>query len=137
MPLQVQLFTLQFLVLFYLFEGVAVKEPLSIDTEDTITLSVQWVNNESYNTGTAIYTASWIAPKSDVHSQQRFHYMGHKGTNGTFNLRVTNLKGEVQIDQAHRGYFCGTDTTYSSINPVYMKYTPDADGYFSGQNGYL
>lgn len=102
--------------------GVAVKEPISIDTEDTITLSVQWINNESFNTGTAIYTASWISPKSDVHSQQRFHYMGHKG--------------EVQIDQAHRGYFCGTDTTYSSINPIYMKYTPDADGYFNGQNGY-
>lgn len=59
--------------------GVAVKEPISIDTEDTITLSVQWINNESFNTGTAIYTASWISPKSDVHSQQRFHYMGHKG----------------------------------------------------------
>lgn len=26
--------------------------------------------------GTAVYTASWVAPKSDVHSQQRFFYMG-------------------------------------------------------------
>ena len=26
--------------------------------------------------GTAVYTSSWIAPKSDVHSQQRFFYMG-------------------------------------------------------------
>ncbi len=26
--------------------------------------------------GTAIYTSSWVAPKSDVHSQQRFFYMG-------------------------------------------------------------
>lgn len=26
--------------------------------------------------GTGVYTSSWIAPKSDVHSQQRFFYMG-------------------------------------------------------------
>jgi hypothetical protein len=31
--------------------------------EDTITLSVQWSNRHSSSTGTAIYTASWIAPK--------------------------------------------------------------------------
>ena len=27
----------------------------------------------------AVYTSSWIAPKSDVHSQQRFFYQAHKG----------------------------------------------------------
>ena len=27
-------------------------------------------------TGTAVYTSSWVAPRSDVHSQQRFFYMG-------------------------------------------------------------
>jgi D-galacturonate reductase len=26
--------------------------------------------------GTAVYTSSWVAPQSDVHSQQRFFYMG-------------------------------------------------------------
>eukprot|EP01126_Amoeba_proteus_P023981 TRINITY_DN2408_c2_g1_i3.p1 TRINITY_DN2408_c2_g1~~TRINITY_DN2408_c2_g1_i3.p1 ORF type:complete len:198 (-),score=36.29 TRINITY_DN2408_c2_g1_i3:94-687(-) len=123
---------------------------------------VQWINNDSGNKGTAVYTASWIAPKADVHSQQRFHYMG--------------TKGEVQIDQAHRGntktlkeffsgvvlfynisqqrhqnfgrklffplilftgYICARDDDpYSSINPIYMKYTPDTEGYFSGQMGY-
>ena len=61
---------------------------MGIDTEDTITLTVQWVNIETECLGTAIYTSSWIAPPSDVHSQQRWHYMGQKG--------------ELQVDQAHR-----------------------------------
>ena len=29
--------------------------------------------------GHAVYTSSWISPKADVHSQQRFFYMGQKG----------------------------------------------------------
>jgi len=46
--------------------------------------------------------------------------------------------GEVSIDQAHRGYFCAkdSDSSYLSINPIYMKYSPDTEGFFSGQNGY-
>ena len=62
--------------------GVA-KEKFDINTEDTITLTVQWENllkNETEikvtSLGTAVYTSSWIAPPSDVHSQQRFFYMG-------------------------------------------------------------
>eukprot|EP01126_Amoeba_proteus_P023980 TRINITY_DN2408_c2_g1_i2.p1 TRINITY_DN2408_c2_g1~~TRINITY_DN2408_c2_g1_i2.p1 ORF type:complete len:352 (-),score=53.58 TRINITY_DN2408_c2_g1_i2:94-1149(-) len=103
--------------------GVASSPTYGCNTEDTVTLMVQWINNDSGNKGTAVYTASWIAPKADVHSQQRFHYMG--------------TKGEVQIDQAHRGYICARDDDpYSSINPIYMKYTPDTEGYFSGQMGY-
>jgi len=95
----------------------------NIDAEDTITIMAQWLNNQSQNQGTAVYTASWIAPTADVHSQQRFHYMGHKG--------------EVTIDQAHRGYFLATDRDgLASVNPLYMKYTPDEHGYFSGQQGY-
>ena len=94
-----------------------------IDAEDTITLGVQWENIDSGSLASAFYTASWIAPKSDVHSQQRFYYLGHKG--------------EVQIDQAHRGYSLATDAAgFSSPNPLFMKYTPDAQGYFSGQSGY-
>ncbi len=94
-----------------------------IDAEDTITLGVQWENIRSGALASAFYTASWIAPKSDVHSQQRFYYLGHKG--------------EVQIDQAHRGYSLATDAGgYCSPNPLFMKYTPDAQGYFSGQSGY-
>lgn len=45
--------------------------------------------------------------------------------------------GEVTVDQAHRGYTVATDTNgFSSANPLFMKYTPDADGRFSGQSGY-
>jgi D-galacturonate reductase len=94
-----------------------------VDAEDTITLGVQWENFHSGSLASAYYTASWIAPKSDVHSQQRFYYLGQKG--------------EVQIDQAHRGYTLATDAAgFSSPNPLFMKYTPDAQGYFSGQSGY-
>lgn len=101
--------------------GVAKAE--GIDAEDTITLGTQWENIQSGSLASAFYTASWIAPKSDVHSQQRFYYLGQKG--------------EVQIDQAHRGYSLATDAGgFSSPNPLFMKYTPDAQGYFSGQSGY-
>lgn len=94
-----------------------------IPTEDTITLTVDWENMANGNKATGVYTASWIAPKSDVHSQQRFFYMGHRG--------------EVSVDQAHRGYTLATDAAgYSSANPLFMKYTPDADGFFAGQGGY-
>ena len=94
-----------------------------IPTEDTITLTVDWENLESGNKATGVYTASWIAPKSDVHSQQRFFYMGHRG--------------EVNLDQAHRGYTLATDAAgYSSANPLFMKYTPDSAGFFAGQSGY-
>jgi D-galacturonate reductase len=101
--------------------GVASR--LGIDAEDTITLAVQWQNIRSGSLASAFYTASWIAPKSDVHSQQRFFYLGEKG--------------EVQIDQAHRGYTLATDAKgFASPNPLFMKYTPDAEGYFAGQSGY-
>ena len=101
--------------------GVAIKKGLN--TEDTISLVAQWENIQSGSAATALYTASWIAPKSDVHSQQRFHYMGHNG--------------EVQIDQAHRGYSLATDENgFNSPNPLFMKYTPGRQGEFAGQNGY-
>lgn len=44
--------------------------------------------------------------------------------------------GEVNIDQAHRGYNMSSDGVgYRSVNPLFMKYTP-TDGKFSGQRGY-
>ncbi len=96
---------------------------MDIPTEDAITLTVDWENMASGNKATGVYTSSWIAAKSDVHSQQRFFYMGHGG--------------EVSLDQAHRGYTLATDAAgYSSANPLFMKYTPDADGFFAGQSGY-
>lgn len=64
-----------------------------------------------YPQGTALYTASWIAPKADCHTQQYFHYMGQKG--------------EIRADQAHRGYTMSTDEAgFAQLNPLYMKYTP-------------
>ncbi len=103
--------------------STGVARAQGIDAEDTITLGVQWENIHSGSLASAFYTASWIAPKSDVHSQQRFYYLGHRG--------------ELQIDQAHRGYSLATDEAgFTSPNPLFMKYTPDAQGYFSGQSGY-
>jgi D-galacturonate reductase len=113
--------------------GVA-SDALQIACEDTITLSVEWENlapskeggeNEDVRVisrGTAVYTSSWIAPVSDVHSQQRFFYMGQRG--------------EVNVDQAHRGYHMADDQSgYRSVNPLFMKYTP-CNGKFAGQLGY-
>ena len=108
---------------------------LGLDCEDTITLMVQWeviddkdggISEASLkprtSIGTAVYTSSWIAPRSDVHSQQRFFYMGHNG--------------EIQIDQAHRGYTLSTDEKgFGNVNPLFMKYTP-CEGEFTGQLGY-
>jgi D-galacturonate reductase len=93
-----------------------------VKCEDTITLTVQWEHIQSGALGTGVYTSSWIAPKSDVHSQQRFFYMGHGG--------------EVNVDQAHRGYNMAADGDgFRSVNPLFMKYTP-SDGHFNGQRGY-
>ena len=47
--------------------------------EDTITLTVQWKNLDSGTLGSAVYTASWSDPKSDVHSQQHFYCQCAKG----------------------------------------------------------
>eukprot|EP01116_Phalansterium_solitarium_P024558 TRINITY_DN9025_c0_g1_i1.p1 TRINITY_DN9025_c0_g1~~TRINITY_DN9025_c0_g1_i1.p1 ORF type:complete len:426 (-),score=112.56 TRINITY_DN9025_c0_g1_i1:224-1501(-) len=105
--------------------GVATAPPhnLVAGTEDTITLMVQWRTLSSGTVGTAVYTSSWISPKSDTHTQQRFHYMGHRG--------------DVTIDQAHRGYYLTTDDNgMASVNPLYMKYTTDSRGRFAGQFGY-
>lgn len=103
--------------------ATGVAESMDIKTEDTITLSTQWQCRDSGNLACALYTASWIAPRSDVHSQQRFHYMGSSG--------------EIQIDQAHRGYTISSDDQgFRSTNPLFMKYEPDSRGRFAGQGAY-
>lgn len=100
--------------------GVA-KARLEVDAEDAITLAVQWTNVDG-TSGHALYTSSWVAPKADVHSQQRFFYMG------------TN--GEVNVDQAHRGYTVCTDAQgYKSSNPLFWKPAP-SNGKFVGQHTY-
>lgn len=110
-------------VTVYAIASTGVASAQGISTEDTITLCVEWMNLEDQSRATGIYTSSWIAPRSDVHSQQRFFYMGHKG--------------ELNIDQAHRGYSLATDAAgYSSPNPLFMKYAPDSAGRFAGRHGY-
>ncbi len=42
-------------------------------------------------------------------------------------------KGFIEADQAHRGYKVSYEEIgLKSVNPLYMKYTPDSDGNFSG-----
>ncbi|KIY45411.1 NAD(P)-binding protein [Fistulina hepatica ATCC 64428] len=109
-------------------KGIATSPEIGCDpkTEDTITLLVEWQSllHPGTHRGTAVYTASWVAPlRSGVHSDQRWYYMGEKG--------------DITVDQAHRGYDVTYDETGKSwINPFYMKYSPSETGHFDGQNGY-
>ncbi|KAE8355206.1 hypothetical protein BDV28DRAFT_56006 [Aspergillus coremiiformis] len=106
-------------------KGTAVDLGCAAETEDTITLLVEWrKKSDPSRVATGVYTASWTAPqKAGVHSNQYFHYMGSKG--------------EVRIDQAKRGYDVTEDEQgLSWVNPFYMRYAPDEDGNFSGQTGY-
>ena len=133
-------------------DGVA-SERLGRPCEDTITLAVKWRNRVqpdeegpgpakrskggkakeeagprpgayAGSAGHATYTSSWVAAKADVHSQQRWFYMGHGG--------------EITVDQAHRGYSMATDGSgYASVNPLFWKPARDAlTGAFNGQRCY-
>ncbi|KAJ3126157.1 hypothetical protein HK100_010416 [Physocladia obscura] len=105
--------------------GVAASEEYGCvdSTEDTITLMVMFKNIQSGNFGTALFTSSWIAPKAEVHSQQRFFYMGHEG--------------EIRVDQAHRGYEAADDDRgFYQNNPLFLRYQPDPLGRYAGQNTY-
>ena len=75
--------------------STGVAHSKGMKTEDSITLTVQWENLNDKTLGCAVYTSSWVAPKSDVHSQQRFFYMG------------TN--GEINVDPRLVGTFGGSD----------------------------
>ena len=78
------------------------------ECEDTITLLTQWQNHSDGSLGTAVYTASWVTPRADAHTQQHFHYMGQSG--------------ELRVDQAHRGYTSTTDSSgFASLNPLHMR----------------
>ncbi|KAF4623022.1 hypothetical protein D9613_001951 [Agrocybe pediades] len=107
--------------------GIATNEPYNCvrGTEDTITLMVDWqsIKSETHR-GTAVYTASWTAPlKAGIHSAQHWYYMGEKG--------------DISVDQAHRGYDVTYDDTGKAwYNPFYMKYSPSESGHFDGQRGY-
>jgi len=107
--------------------GIATGEPYNcvLQTEDMRSVLVDWQSIKSpRHKGTGVYTASWTAPTtSGVHSAQHWYYMAEKG--------------EVSVDQAHRGYDIvvdGQGKTY--YNPFYMKYSPSESGHFDGQRGY-
>ncbi|CDR98628.1 uncharacterized protein SPSC_02412 [Sporisorium scitamineum] len=118
-------------------QGIATSKGCIANTEDAITLLVDFAILNSTGAiqngkrATAVFTASWSAPQgAGVHSEQHFHYVG--------------TQGETRINQARRGYqFTKEDPTQSltggsciDYNPFYMRYTPDAEGYFAGQHGY-
>ncbi|EPQ60871.1 NAD P-binding protein [Gloeophyllum trabeum ATCC 11539] len=107
--------------------GIATSPPYNCvpQTEDTITLLVDWQSlSSAAHRGTAVYTASWTHPlKTGVHSAQHWYYMAEKG--------------DISVDQAHRGYDVTVDDTGKSwFNPFYMKYSPSESGHFDGQRGY-
>ena len=102
--------------------GIADSPPYDLPTEDLITLMVDW-QTRSGSKGVGVYTSSWVEPECDVHSQQGF----------TCIMR----SGRVEVSQDHRGYTITADgRQVESRNPLFMKYSPDAQGYFNGQNGY-
>ncbi|KAF2757850.1 NAD(P)-binding protein [Pseudovirgaria hyperparasitica] len=104
-------------------KGIATD--LGIETEDTITLLVNWVKkSDPSKIATGVYTASWTAPlKAGVHSNQYFHYMASKG--------------EIRTNQAKRAYDVTMDDSgLAWYNPFYMRYAPDEEGNFNGQGGY-
>ncbi|GES58574.1 NAD binding Rossmann fold oxidoreductase [Aspergillus terreus] len=106
-------------------KGTAVDLGCVPETEDTITLLVEWRKKDNpAKVATGVYTASWTAPqKAGVHSNQYFHYMGSKG--------------EVRVNQAKRGYDVTEDEQgLIWVNPFYMRYAPDDEGNFGGQTGY-
>ncbi|SNX81488.1 probable NAD binding Rossmann fold oxidoreductase [Melanopsichium pennsylvanicum] len=120
-------------------QGIATSKGCVEGTEDTITLLVDFDILDASNGGnkvygkraTAIFTASWTAPQgAGVHSEQQFHFVG--------------TRGETRINQARRGYQFTLESEQQGLtggastdyNPFYMRYTPDAEGYFAGQHGY-
>ena len=113
--------------------GIAHSEPINCvsGTEDTITLLVDWTHPSKPNSrATAIFTASWTAPQNaGVHSQQHFHYIG--------------TSGEINVNQAKRGYEVTSDSSSAPsdagphwYNPFYVPYAPNENGEFAGQSGY-
>ena len=114
--------------------GIATSSSIACaaSTEDTITLLVDWSHpSKPSSRATSIHTASWTAPQhAGVHSQQHFHYIASAG--------------EININQAKRGYDVVADNNSTSAadsgakwyNPFYMRYAPDEEGNFAGQTGY-
>jgi D-galacturonate reductase len=93
------------------------------DTEDTITLLVDWrKKTDPSRIATGVYTASWTAPqKAGVHSNQYFHCMisppfSLSLPKGVYLCVIADTtgedmgsKGEIRINQAKRGYDVADD----------------------------
>lgn len=94
-------------------KGIATDLGCVPETEDTITLLVDWVKRDDEGKrATGVYTASWTAPqRAGVHSNQYFHYMASKG--------------EIRTNQAKRGYdVTGDDSGLIWFNPWVSPTTP-------------
>ena len=97
------------------------------ECEDTITICALWQDlNNPKSIGHSVYTSSWSAIKADVHSQQRFFCLMENG--------------EINIDQAHRGYTLAVDNdknaSFNNINPLFIRNKPDNNGNYCSQNCY-
>jgi len=103
--------------------GVA-RKVLDRECEDTITLTVNWKSLKSESNGVAVYTSSWTDAQADVHSQQRWFYLGSEG--------------HINVDQAHRGYTVASNQpgNFRSQNPLFFRYTPDELGRYAGHQCY-
>jgi len=100
--------------------GIATGDPYNCvsETEDTITLLVDWQSIKSpKHRGTGVYTASWTAPlKAGIHSGQHWYYMAEKVNAHSQITEITSPKtrvtqGDINVDQAHRGYDVTVDDT--------------------------
>ena len=141
--------------------GIATSEPYNCvpQTEDTITLLVDWVSlSSSKHRGTAVYTASWTAPlKSGVHSAQQWYYMAEKvrahtpinvfanfdrmlrerSTSTKRIVATTSCKtrlgrpGTILSSAQHSLHSSSAANIATS-----MKYSPSESGHFDGQRGY-
>ena len=81
------------------------------DLDDSITLTVTFqFTAPTPSTAVAVFTSCWTGPLNpDAHTQQTQHVVLHKG--------------EIHVDQAHRGYFSTVDGKGAqSHNPLFFKY---------------
>ncbi|MBS3136589.1 Gfo/Idh/MocA family oxidoreductase [Candidatus Woesearchaeota archaeon] len=106
----------------YASNGIA--RSMGFDTEDIITLMVQWQNlSNADRTGTATYTAGWVdLPGAEAYSRQGF------------SCQMEN--GHFEIDQTHRGYLHVSKDGAKSPNPAFFNYSPDDAGFFDGRGCY-
>lgn len=79
-------------------KGIAVELGCVEETEDTITLLVDWVKKDDPSKiATGVYTASWTAPqKAGVHSNQYFHCENVPGTPQTIQKLIQLYRLGVQ-----------------------------------------